>query len=988
MDIVKKFSKVVQGAFAPKDTMKTKPPAAPMHEQNRFETPRPIGAQLDEPQRPRARGGDQYSGGKFAPISQAGGRTSVDSSTERDSPATPRKSSQPTVGLPEFRSVVQKNGTASKSRPRRAPGQSQQSSHAPRSSPKHLLTTIRNARAVEDIDDDDDVLLLHEPPPNQEPRHGTARNSEQVDLTQEYKAPRQELVIDIPAERLPADRLNRKRAKADSPDELNDDDYQPEQQTKRPRRTHPATPRAGKSSSLSTKGDIGSTFAPRRGTGPNTSDRDLSQFRLMAAVCPPRFICDNALILVPRQNGLGVLDPTQPDNLDAPMDNQGQRAPRYELLQISPATTNRLSYSPCRQYVTIDRPMVKDSGGKLHLKFSSLQDGVNFVAWAEQQIEAKAKPPIQEVLNTKRHFEMARNQVKNYAESRQSKEQPTHISKADGMKPSIIDSVLVEINLKREGAKTGTPICGAELAQPPSAKKRLREGMVDDVVATGGDADVREVKRPNIERRSTRSVPAPSAIVAINSKIESSPPPLPWTLEHSGWDKEWRMPLTYHRTTIHKEDVARLDDGEFLNDSIISFYINYLHNRLKATDKDAAARFYFHNSFFYERLKPAKGKAINYDNVKSWTSRVDIFKYDFIVVPVNENSHWWVAVICNPGKLAPDEPASATEVYMTNSVVEPRTGARDDSESAERFSKDLPELPKKSSKDRSVPSSSSPCMSPGTTCVREQMRSMSLSQRDAATPAKQTPILIDDEPDNQVVIPDDDAPDPPLVVSDIPSPSKKKKESSQARESPQAQQPAPPTGKEPRVITLDSLGSAHSPACTHLKQYLCEELLDKKKQQVIMPSTFGLTAKAIPLQSNYWDCGAYLLSYIDFLMKDPDASIKAILEKRSPGWCVDASKIRSEIRDVIIKEHAAYQKKEEATAKAKQENKRLRKERAAASSVAGSSPAQPISEAVPLPSSPPGAAAPSVKAAASPADVVRPSIECSNPSVGEIVATS
>ncbi|KAL8357326.1 hypothetical protein RB598_002256 [Gaeumannomyces tritici] len=987
MDSMRRFGKAMfPGAFAPKDTMIKKTPT----------TPRPIDAQLDEIQKPQARGGDQYSSLQFVPISQAGGRASLDSNTERDGSATPRRSSQSTIAaaaIHELRRVDKKFGAAGKSRPRRTPVLPQQSSHAPRSSPKHLTTTARNPRAVEEIEDDDDVVLLSEQPPSQEPSHGAARNSKQVDLTKEDKAPRQELVIHIPADHLPPNRLNRKRAKADSPDELNDDDYRPESQTKRQRGALPAAPRAGKSSSLSRKGDIGSKFALPRGTskGISTSDREVSQFRLMAAVCPPRFICDNALVLGPRHSGLGVLDPTQYRNLDAPMDSQGKQPPRYEWLQVSPATTNRIFHSPCCQHVTIDGSMVKDSGGKLYLKFSSPQDGRNFVAWAEQHMGAKAKSHIQETPNAEKKFDKARDEVGKHAEARRSREQPTHISKADDLKSRIVDGVLTEINRKREGANTGTPIYGPELAQPPSAKKRLREGMTDDAVATGDDTHVREVKRPNIERhnierRSTRSVPAPNAIVAINSGMESSPPPLSWTLEHHGWDKEWRMPLTYHRTTIHKEDVARLDDGEFLNDSIISFYINYLHNKLKETDKHAAARFYFHNSFFYERLKPVKGKAINYDNVKSWTSRVDLFKYDFIVVPVNENSHWWVAVICNPGKLVPDEPASEIEVCMTKSVVESRAWARDDSEGAGESSQDPPEAPKKSSKDRSVPPSSSPCMSPVTTSVREQMRSMSLSQQDAATPTKETLIFIDDKPDNQVIIPDDDAPDPPLVASDIPCLNKKRKESSQVRESPQAQQPTLPTGKEPRVITLDSLGSAHSPACTHLKQYLCEELLDKKKQQVVMPSTFGLTAKAIPLQSNYWDCGAYLLSYIDFLMKDPDASIKAILEKRSPGWRVDASKIRSEIRDVIINEHATYQKKEEATAKAKQEQKRLRKERAAASSVAGSSPAPPISQVVP--SSPPEAATPSAKATALLADIVRPSIEHSNPSVGGIVATS
>ncbi|KLU86332.1 Ulp1 protease [Magnaporthiopsis poae ATCC 64411] len=723
------LKRVFEGAFKPRNTMAPRPPATPItHDRNRIETPRPARDQSEESQKPPTRDGDQYSTGVFALIS-TGGRKSLDSGTERDSPTATRKSSQPAVH--EFRSVHQKNGCSGKGRPRRQPGQSQQSSYVPKSSPKLPSTPARNYRRVEDIEDEEeDVLLLPEQLPKPKPKHGAIRSSEQVDLTGEDQDHRQELKITIPA--IPADRLGRKRAKADSPDELNDDVYMPGRANKRSKGMPGPAPRAGKSSSLSSKGDIGSTFSPRRGTGPITSGRDLPQFRLKAAVCPPRSICDDAQVLVPRQSDPRMLDPRQPGGQDAPLDNRTQDALPYEWLHVRLTTMNRLFYSPGHQYITIERPSLKDFGGKLFLKFLDQEDGRNFVAWAEQQIGDKAKLVIQEATNTEKQFDNARGHVENFArsqaekraETRRSKEQTTHNAKADRLGPIDNDVILTALNRRREGAKTGVLLGGPEPTQPPSARKRLRESMADDVVvingpepaqpssakkrlrqsmaddvvAIGGDAEVREVKRPNIERRSTRSAPASSVVVAVNSpRVESSPPPRAWTLEHPGWDREWRLPLTYHRTIIHKEDVARLDDGEFLNDSIISFYLNYLHNRLKATDKDTAARFYFHNSFFYERLKPAKGKSINYDNVKSWTSRVDIFKYDFIVVPVNEHSHWWVAVICNPGKLIPDEPALIPEVCPRKSVAdEPGAGARDDSEDAERSSNGPgPEVPKK-----------------------------------------------------------------------------------------------------------------------------------------------------------------------------------------------------------------------------------------------------------------------------------------------------
>ena len=39
-----------------------------------------------------------------------------------------------------------------------------------------------------------------------------------------------------------------------------------------------------------------------------------------------------------------------------------------------------------------------------------------------------------------------------------------------------------------------------------------------------------------------------------------------------------------------------------------------------------------------------------YERVKRWTKKINIFEKDFIVVPINEHSHWFVAVICFPGR--------------------------------------------------------------------------------------------------------------------------------------------------------------------------------------------------------------------------------------------------------------------------------------------------------------------------------------------------
>lgn len=101
------------------------------------------------------------------------------------------------------------------------------------------------------------------------------------------------------------------------------------------------------------------------------------------------------------------------------------------------------------------------------------------------------------------------------------------------------------------------------------------------------------------------------------------------------------MPL---RTWIGQEDLRRLDDGQCLNDNLIAFGLQHL--LVSSKHDHPHKRIYLHNSYFHTNLKGS-----GYESVKSWTSNVDLLSYDYIVVPVNEGFHWWVAIICNPGML-------------------------------------------------------------------------------------------------------------------------------------------------------------------------------------------------------------------------------------------------------------------------------------------------------------------------------------------------
>lgn len=87
---------------------------------------------------------------------------------------------------------------------------------------------------------------------------------------------------------------------------------------------------------------------------------------------------------------------------------------------------------------------------------------------------------------------------------------------------------------------------------------------------------------------------------------------------------------------ITREDMRTLRDTQWLNDTVINFYMNLLMVRNQTQGYPALHAF---NTFFYTKLKSG-----GYGSVRRWTKAVNLFEKELILVPVNLDMHWSLVV--------------------------------------------------------------------------------------------------------------------------------------------------------------------------------------------------------------------------------------------------------------------------------------------------------------------------------------------------------
>ncbi|XP_055027504.2 sentrin-specific protease 6 isoform X1 [Misgurnus anguillicaudatus] len=307
--------------------------------------------------------------------------------------------------------------------------------------------------------------------------------------------------------------------------------------------------------------------------------------------------------------------------------------------------------------------------------------------------------------------------------------------------------------------------------------------------------------------------------------------------------------------SITEEDLSCLEEGTFLNDVIVDFYLRFLVcEQLKRED---AIDCHVFSSFFFKHLTKEDHKRppeptglsvqeLRHNRVKTWTRHVNIFEKDFIFVPINQKAHWFLAVICFPGRISQTSDSDACF----------------NGHSAEYLC------------DQSLPNPMS--------LFYRQESSENGSSRSQSIGDLNNSFWFDS--DDEI-------------------------KASQDFENTCALNSERNDSKRPCILIMDSL---HSRARSSVVQILQEYLQEEWRVKMGYSQSFGNGvmdgwSPRVPQQDNYTDCGIYLLQYTESFLKNPPQSFHPSMDLNDWFSRKTVKEKRKQIKRLILKLHQEQQ---------------------------------------------------------------------------------
>jgi len=130
-------------------------------------------------------------------------------------------------------------------------------------------------------------------------------------------------------------------------------------------------------------------------------------------------------------------------------------------------------------------------------------------------------------------------------------------------------------------------------------------------------------------------------------------------------------PLRLNGITLGPRDLALLREGQFLNDSILDFFLRLAVDAV--APPDLRSNFYVASTLFFQKLTAggAENGEEGFQNVRTWTRALagGLLAHEYVALPVNEaNLHWWLAVLCYPCRALEQAPQNGSAAHVNGDV--------------------------------------------------------------------------------------------------------------------------------------------------------------------------------------------------------------------------------------------------------------------------------------------------------------------------------
>ncbi|KAJ2615061.1 hypothetical protein H4S08_001418 [Coemansia sp. RSA 1365] len=369
--------------------------------------------------------------------------------------------------------------------------------------------------------------------------------------------------------------------------------------------------------------------------------------------------------------------------------------------------------------------------------------------------------------------------------------------------------------------------------------------------------------------------------------------------------------------SVTGSDISRLYHGEFLNDTILEFYMRYIAENLRTADPALYAQCFFFNTFFFKKLSQRSKGVLSdpeishvdtvYKRLRKWTANVELFDKRYIFVPIHENTHWYLAIIVNSEAMLYDDSGSACESDTSKQKDAKASKYVFAVEENVASPTDLDAAVVGSTKELRNDCSADSChIKDAASDSNGESDALELHATDRDGDVKMRDVANQDHPvqnvtgfsEQQELNKFSDTDEHKSVVKllscadiDNSGPENKQQSNASAKSSPPAEDHLKPatiklelmgiTADIPSakyvdpldtaaIIILDSLGNRHQQTFGLLRAYMRAEANSRRNADLSQAQQLGKYAK-VPLQNNFCDCGIYLLQYVEEFLKDPHA---------------------------------------------------------------------------------------------------------------------